>query len=317
MSSINMRRVFALLVLPVSALIFGCSSSSNEDPATTQNQAWDAESVDNEANSTHLWIVNHAIKILAKHTDDARLKATVDLLNKQSCRDNWQQGLLDADFKHEYNNGRVDFSPGASDAYIIYSGATWESHFFDPDTGLNWKDRSDPTAYTQAMRHLDSARENVASDEDNACYELGLSLHYMTDLTQPMHAANFTAVSRPKKMHSNVEGWAMGIQDEFPLADWSGPSEKQLSDFIIDTAKLSKTSWGTIWSALADAYRAAPNRVVCGDIEAPAWKVWSAQEFDHTSCWENDEGVKAAVGQSLKNAQDWTAQYLAIVGPLR
>src|SRR5262249_30468065 len=40
------------------------------------------------------------------------------------------------------------------------------------------------------------------------CYELGLALHYFTDITQPMHAANFAATDRPRLLHSNWEGWA-------------------------------------------------------------------------------------------------------------
>src|SRR4029079_7506731 len=138
-----------------------------------------------------------------------KAKSAHTLLTRKTCRAEWQQGLFDADFRHEFNHGSFDLQPGAAVSTIALSGANWKSHFFDPDTRANTKGERDPTAFTEALRHLQSARALIAKDEPAACYELGLSLHYLTDLTQPMHAANFTALDRPLGLHTDVEVFAM------------------------------------------------------------------------------------------------------------
>lgn len=74
-----------------------------------------------------------------------------------------------------------------------YSGAVFSSHFYDPDTGTNYLGGRSHTALTQADRRFREAA--VLAISGGATYEagfaLGLALHYLTDLTQPMHASNF------------------------------------------------------------------------------------------------------------------------------
>lgn len=78
----------------------------------------------------------------------------------------------------------------------------FEDHFYDPDTGRNYTGRS-----TNAMTlgrlcfnlavHFGRRIYRLGADAPDKLYQragnwLGLSLHFLTDLTQPMHAANFT-----------------------------------------------------------------------------------------------------------------------------
>ena len=312
--------VSALGALLLVSIGTACGGGASEDTAggaaASSDERWDAESVHNEGGSTHLWIVERAIDILGRHSDNARAKAARTLLQDAACTPRWQQGLFDADFLHQYNNGRTDLAVGASLATIAASGASWKSHFYDPDTRQNYMSETSPTALTEALAHYGNARNLVRSNRASACYELGLSLHYLTDVTQPMHAANFTATDRPRQLHTNIEGWAMQIQSGFVQSDWSGAPSGALDAFIVTTARGSKVAWQSMWEAIADAYEVSADTFNCGSLRTPAWDVTVSQQIDHTQCWNAAASVKAAVGQSLRRAQDVTARYLTLVGGL-
>jgi phospholipase C len=304
-------------------LLAACSSQSDSsDPADDGNgvaSAWDAESVDHESKSTHLWIVNRGIDILSKHQDLPAAKKAVALLNDQACRTQWQQGLLDADFKAVYNNGEHDLPLGASDLQVGLSKATWKSHFYDPDTDKNYKGETSPTARTEAKSHLARAMENhlgQASASSTACYELGLTLHYYTDLTQPMHASNFTAVDRPAKLHSNLEGYSMEIQARYPLADWAGePTNVTIDQYVVTTAKDSKAQFALGAQAVINAYNRNEYKdgIWCRNIAAPSWRFLERQHLDYKQCWAGDEEVDRMVGQTLQMAQEHTAKFIYLM----
>jgi hypothetical protein len=293
----------------------GSACGGAEEDVATEDASWETFSPHEEASSTHLWLVERALDILAKHPDDGRAQAAIALLDDEGCKGRWRQGLFDADYRHEYNDGRSDLAPGASLAAIVVSRATWKSHFYDPDTGMNWQGERSPTGLTQAMHHFRTARALLQRDKATACYELGLALHYITDLTHPMHTANFTAADRPRRLHSNIEGWSMEIQDGFVLDDWSGPPHVDLETFVIQASRATKRQWGRMWEAIADAYEAAPDRSTCGSLRAPWWNLLSAQQIDRPVCWQGP-AVRAEVGESLRRAQDLTAQALAVLGGL-
>ena len=313
------------IALALTTAVMACSAQSDDgdgsgggDVGTTEGK-WDAESVDNEHASTHLWIVNRGIDLLAKHPELPIAKGAVAFMNDASCRKNWQQGLLDADFKAIYNNGRTDLKLGANDAEVALSGATWESHFFDADTGLNYKGAASPTAMTEAESHLKRSMEDgadrLASGNAKSCYELGLALHYYTDMTQPMHAVNFTAVMHPAKLHSNLEGYAMEIQDRYKLDTWTGAPMGELHDFILETAKSSKALWIPGVNAVVGAYnkRKWDHGALCRDIDVNPLRFIERQHIDYRVCWEGDPDVDAAVGTTLSNAQDHTAGFIYLV----
>ncbi len=309
------------LVLALSSLV-ACAANTDDGSADgdpeSQEGAWDAQSVDHEESSTHLWIVNRGIELLAKHAaSDPIAKRTVAIMNDETCRAQWQQGLLDADFKAAYNNGRSDLPLNPSDAQVALSGATWESHFFDPDTGKNYKGDASPTAYTESNGHLRFALESHLEDrKPTACYELGLALHYYTDLTQPMHATNFTALSRPAKLHSNIEGYSMEIQTRYPLEDWSGAPTGTPEEWVMQTAKDSKPLFMEGVTAIVNAYKSYTGWHVlsCRNIDAAPWRFIERQHVDYRHCWEGNPGVDAAIGKTLESAQDHTAKFLYLIG---
>jgi len=315
-------RLKGLLVLGLSFLVAcaseqGDSEDGADSPEATEG-AWDAESVDKEGSSTHLWIVNRAVDIVAKHAEtDETAKKIAAVMNEPACRSRWQQGLYDADFKAVYNNGRSDMPANPNDAQVALAGATWESHFFDPDTGKNYKGTA-PTAYSEANAHLGYALENHLDEKTStACYELGLTLHYYTDLTQPMHASNFTALDRPVKLHSNLEGYSMEIQARFPLDDWSEqPATMSTEEYIMKTARDSKPLFMEGVKAVVAAYKAYTgwHILTCRNIDAEPWRFIERQHLDYKYCWAGNAGIDAMVGKTLKSAQDHTAQFLYLIG---
>lgn len=266
-------------------------------PPGVRQADWDAESVDDETRSTHLWLVNRALDLLAAR-GDAQSQAAVALLDAGDCKRSWHQGLADADFKAKYNGGLFDVPVGASTTELLLSGATWASHFYDPDTGRNYKGQTSPTAYDQALAHLGNARSQLAGNRGGACYELGLSLHYFTDLTQPMHSSNYTARDWPLELHTDFESYAMAQQARFVTGSWSGPTSGDAAAQLLAAAHASKPRWPTLKTAIVNAYAARG----CGRFSS----YWT----DHTGCWEGDAAVDAAMGGDLVAAEQATAGYL-------
>lgn len=314
------RALFALFLGSV-ASIMACAAPTDEgddgEQVDSQEAHWDAQSVTNESESTHLWIVDRGIDILARHSDsDPIAGRALALMTNATCHAQWQQGLYDADFKAAYNNGRADLPPNPSDVQVGLAGATWASHFYDPDTGKNYKGEVAPTAYTEATSHLMLAQANHLSERKaKGCYELGLALHYFTDLTQPMHAANFTAVDRPAKLHSNLEGYSMELQERYPLDDWSGVPSGTTREFLVKTAKDSKPLFMEGVQAIVAAYKSYTGwRIAqCRNIDAAAWRFVERQHVDYRECWEGNPGVDALIGKTLQFAQERTAQYIYLV----
>ena len=170
---------------------------------------WDAEDVFDEVRSTHLWIVNRAIKLAA--AAGGPVGAWLDeVLHPGAGRlgdplhDNMCQGLYDADFVPPYNN-------------VVQGHATWASHFYDPASGRNWLRWDNPTALTQGIAYFEQSVEAYLQGRldgsGGAGYRLGLALHYMTDVTQPMHSNNFTWLSSfLPGFHGDYEAYILEFQ---------------------------------------------------------------------------------------------------------
>lgn len=271
----------------LSFVAFGCATANDPADELSDTQSgktpyWSAGSATNEGKSTHLWIVNHAVTILGKHQTLAKASKAYARLTNPACKPHWQAGLQDADDKVGYNNWY-----------------TWRSHFYDPSTGTNYTGGSNPVAYKEALSHLATAKTKLAAnDVKNGCYELGLALHYATDLTQPMHAANFAATDRPLNLHSHLEDRATVVQNQFVVADWTGTPTGTVNQVLLDIAWAANAQWSSMWSALDNAYR-----VKCNDDIDDEW-------FDSKGCWEGDAGVDNAIGASLRSSQSATARFL-------
>jgi hypothetical protein len=155
------------------------------------------------ARDTHEQIVTLGIEtLLGEHRSRAWVKAFFDeLWSLDGFRKTLLSGLEDADGKPPYNQG-------------IF---LW--HFYDPDSGETFlpgnyfNARTAGTYYcylsaaaaSEIREHRRTGRPVPETLMHTCAYNLGLSLHFLTDLTQPMHAANFTNVSLPVAAHHAFE----------------------------------------------------------------------------------------------------------------
>ena len=277
-----MRNVGMLLLV----VCFGCADAGDAEETSQTGGTpgvpyWASGSSTNEGKSTHLFIVNRAVAILGNHTSLPKAARAYARLTGSTCRTRWQQGLDDADHKLSYNNWY-----------------TWSSHFYDPSTGTNYLGNTSPVGYTEALKHLATARSSIAANDLNkGCYELGLALHYATDLTQPMHAANYAATDWPLNLHSHLEDRAVDVQNLFVSSDWTAAPTGTVNAVLLDTAWTSNGLWPSLWNSIAHAYDAR-----CNDIDS--------YTLDHTSCWSGDAGVDAAIGTALRQSQIATAKFI-------
>lgn len=138
------------------------------------------------------------------------------------------RGLDDADYKDPWR-GDVILPDLINPRNSI---CTWHDHFYHPERQKNY--RGDNTsAVTEGRRYFNLSIQVAMrmlklggfdaplALHDKAGHYLGLSLHFLTDLTQPMHAVNFTNVfghdgGYPRspvlwdKRHSTFEAHAEG-----------------------------------------------------------------------------------------------------------
>ncbi|HZO32669.1 MAG TPA: tectonin domain-containing protein [Chloroflexota bacterium] len=196
--------------------------------------AWDAQDPFDDTRSTHLWIVNMAARLAASDPDPAG-RQVCELIKPGKGKigdpfhDSLCQGLYDADYLDKYRGPMLP--PGG---FI----PSWAGHFYDPDTKRNWQGDEVNTAQRNCGTHvIESIGERgwVTFEPDGnprvlppdkrgpAGYSLGLALHYLTDITQPMHASNFCWGNSHPNMayHSDVEAYVMTRQSIAQSPDYT------------------------------------------------------------------------------------------------
>ncbi len=136
-----------------------------------------------------------------------------------------RKGLEDADYEHPWRGNAIYVDRNNRRNSVF----TWHDHFYNPDTGKNYMQHT-TNAVTEGRRYFNlSVQVGMRMMKmggfnaplllhQKAGHYLGVSLHFLTDLTQPMHAANFTNVYGPDggyplpylwdKRHSMFETYA-------------------------------------------------------------------------------------------------------------
>ncbi|NSG60870.1 SPASM domain-containing protein [Blautia massiliensis] len=93
---------------------------------------------------------------------------------------------------------------------------TFAGHFYDPDTGKNWLGQKSPTARTRAESYFQAAVNAYrAGDVQLAMSNLGKGTHYVSDLNEPHHASNLTAVN---SNHSAFEKYVDKNRKSYTIA---------------------------------------------------------------------------------------------------
>jgi phospholipase C len=158
-----------------------------------------------------------------------------DAFLNDDFRDALCQGLWDADKKAPYNSPVLEVIP------------TWKSHFYDPDTGTNWMGQTAPTALSEGVRfYWVSQRAYRRGDWVKAGYAFGLALHYLSDLTQPMHAANFTWLdSQGLGFHTDFERYVKATLHQINPPRVYEPllSQTSIEDYFHAVARRSKDTY--------------------------------------------------------------------------
>jgi hypothetical protein len=248
---------------------------------------WDTEDVWDETKSTHLYIVNRAAQLVATSTDPAVaqfVSSQIQPFLTQGAagpfRTGMCHGLYDADFLSPYNDPNW------------INQATWKSHFYDQSTGTNYEGETTPTALTNGTAYLSQSLQKLRTDPNlyNGGYALGLALHYFTDLTQPMHSANYTYLSSfPFGYHTDFEVYVMSVQATVAQPSVTGFLPGQFADIASVFSANAKSSKETYFAALDQAHKYA------------SWK-WSPAQ------WQN--AVQAMLPGILDDAVAITAQLL-------
>jgi hypothetical protein len=119
------------------------------------------------------------------------------------------RGLHDADYKDPW-----------------YAGGIYKDHFYDPATERNYLGELS-SALTECRRWFNlsvhSGRRGYRLPPGQpkneayarAGYYLGLALHFFTDLTQPMHAANFIYLPVVQPQHKIFEDYTESVRDRY------------------------------------------------------------------------------------------------------
>lgn len=93
---------------------------------------------------------------------------------------------------------------------------TFAGHFYDPDSGKNWLGQTSPTARTRVESYFKSAVDAYRSgDVQLAMSNLGKGIHYVSDLNEPHHASNLTAVN---SNHSAFEKYVDKNRKSYTIA---------------------------------------------------------------------------------------------------
>jgi phospholipase C len=240
---------------------------------------WDMIERDNERRNTHLWIVNRSIDMVAtlngpqqaagRFLKDLAVKYVADL----------HLGIWDADFVPPY------------------SDLGWAHHFYDPDTGSNFlsctlfpNDCRETALIWGVKTYNESLAAYAQNDVHQAVFKLGVALHFLTDVGQPMHAANFTAFHDFPGYHGSFETAAMEFIDRVnpprvPYVQTIDSSDP--GDYIKAAARLAK--------ARADIIDRRPTQ----DLWKFNPKIW------HTV-------VDPQINGALKDIRQVTAQFLLL-----
>lgn len=122
---------------------------------------------------------------------------------------------------------------------------TFAGHFYDPDTGKNWMGQTAPTARTRAETYYENAVIMYqAGDINRAMDYLGKGTHYVSDLNEPHHASNLTAVN---SNHSAFEKYVDKNRTSYTISGNSFSSQVyndavslSVGDLMFSAAKHSK-----------------------------------------------------------------------------
>ena len=190
------------------------------------------------------------------------------------------KGLYDADFKDPYRGTK----------HLFGAFHSFENHFYDPvhggnfykDQGNDWHAVCDGRRYFNLAVHLGRRLKRLSSKPHdlllNTGFYLGLSIHFLSDLTQPMHAANFAnyygafedrGASAADQRHAGFEeAGDTWVKDKYAVHYANGLTPNDVSingiedpgKFLVDTALAHRPIYvGKVKAIAASKKRRVPH----------------------------------------------------------
>ncbi|HEX5757851.1 MAG TPA: hypothetical protein VF121_01520 [Thermoanaerobaculia bacterium] len=260
--------------------VAACLVSANAAAWNTANDRYTEE-----AGNSHLYIVNRALDLIVTlGTRPVAQAALAKMRRDETCKNRWMEGLNRADTSSSYvDNG----SPNGAEG----------THFWNSNHPKGWPYDNHFNARSANRYHHDNAREQADKyigvwRENGDCFWLGLALHYVTDLSQPMHVINVIGDA-----HARIEK-EISERYHFP---W-----KDTSRFATGT-----TLWGfKIWPpqrydtaswALVQVTRDVYNEKTGAN---PYGLSWLGDRYFPLSI------TLARAREALEDAQPWAARYI-------
>ncbi len=219
------------------------------------------------------------------------------------------QGLEDADFKDPWM-GTTPF-PGFR---------AYENHFYDPDShtshdGKEWTALCDGRRYFNLAVHDGRRLRKLSSNVrlmQSAGHRLGLSIHFLSDLTQPMHAANFANFyGAMDDRNATIRDYRHGAFEEAADAWIPGRYLDHYSHFPLTPKDVEVDGIGdsaTILRQVAEEHK----RIFVQSIRelAAAKKILDRNNYLYTNQWRESE-MRPVLQQSLLFLPKLIAQYCA------
>ncbi len=206
------------------------------------------------------------------------------------------RGLDDADYKEPWC-GTLLLPDRENPRKNIY---TWHDHFYHPTRKKNYRG-DDTSAVTEGRRYFNLSVQVAmrilklgglhapAALHDKAGHYLGLSLHFLTDLTQPMHSVNFT----------NVFGHDGGYMGAVNLGDTRHSKFEAHAERKVESGYFDKYE---------TRFPLDPVDVQTGDVEDASWFLHhTAVNHERIFYWDIN-GILELMGRTGREWEDWEAE---------
>ena len=103
-----------------------------------------------------------------------------------------------------------------------YDNSTFASHFYDPDNGKTYIPYAKQAKETGAKYFKLAGESYKNKDMKQAFFYLGLSLHYLGDVNQPMHQRTLRTFRIHKGSILNMKNFVDTIKDNYKVTDGNG-----------------------------------------------------------------------------------------------
>jgi hypothetical protein len=170
-----------------------------------------------------LWIFNRAIELICSRKslgEGNEMRRTYDAADRNALK----LCLADNEFVNGVMRGIYD-ADNSGNGDPATSGFYFSAHFWNPRSGRGgWWDKTDKNtdhnAYVYGTRYFGESLQD--EDPKSSGHKLGLAIHYLQDLTQPMHCGLYPNAPGPLELFTIL--YLMAPPDGSPFLFGTSPS---------------------------------------------------------------------------------------------